>query len=375
MIAASKSAIKSGVNFTRNAIDWLGLADHLVQAERTAFDILYQEDIERLRHYRPLTEASIVINGQEIPVEKKRHKTPVLIVAPLAVNMYIYDLFPTRSFVRFLLAKGFDVYMVDWGKPTAAHNHYHISTYFDEILPRMISEVRQHSGSQKISLHGWSFGGLFSYCYAAKSGDADIANIVLVGAPCDYHRNGDIGKIYQRLSRSLKKAESVAGFRVHNTRRRYWRSPGWRNALAFKLTNPVASVQGYTTLIRNLHDRQFVANHATNAAFLDRMEAYPGGVIQDCIQYLWVDNVVAEGRLPMPGTPELLNAVRASIFSVSGKQDPICTPECTTRLLQLVGSDDQSSHLVAGGHMGILGGSAAPENSWFTMAEWLAARS
>lgn len=76
MIAASKSAIKSGVNFTRNAIDWLGLADHLVQAERTAFDIVYQEDIERLRHYRPLTEASIVINGQEIPVEKNatRHR-------------------------------------------------------------------------------------------------------------------------------------------------------------------------------------------------------------------------------------------------------------------------------------------------------------
>lgn len=375
MITASKQMFKKSINVTRNARDWLGLADHLIQAERTEYDVIYQEGIECLRHYKPLTESEITVNGKVVPVEKARHAIPLVIVSPLAVNMYIYDMFPTRSFVKLMLAKGFDVYMVDWGKPTTDQNHYHLSTYFADVLPRMLAEVRQHSSAQKLSLHGWSFGGLFSYCYAAYTQDPDIENIVLVGAPCDYHANGEIGKYYQKLAKHIKRAERAVGFRVHNTKRRYWRSPGWRNALGFKLTNPVGSVQGYLSLLRNLNDRHYVSNHATNAAFLDRMEAYPGGVVQDFIQYLWVDNVIADGRLPLPETPNLLDKVTANILSIAGAHDPICTPDCSHHLQDKVSSVDITTMTVPGGHMGILGGSAAPDNSWFTLAEWLGKRS
>ena len=31
--------------------------------------------------------------------------------------MLIYDLFPQRSLVRYLRARGFELYMVDWGRP------------------------------------------------------------------------------------------------------------------------------------------------------------------------------------------------------------------------------------------------------------------
>jgi polyhydroxyalkanoate synthase len=289
--------------------------------------------------------------------------------------MYIYDLFQDRSLVKFLTAQGFRVYMVDWGKPSTKHNHYHLSTYFAELLPRMLQQVRVHSGSQPLSLHGWSFGGLFSYCYTALHHDQDIKNLVLIGAPNDYHANGEIGRLYQALSKQLGWMEKRMGWKIHDSRKRYWRSPGWRNAVGFKLTNPVNSVQGYWNLIRHLDDQDFVSSHATNSAFLDRMEAYPGGVVQDFVHYLWSKNVLAHGQLPMEGCPALLDRINARIFSVVGEQDPIVSPACSLPLLTQISSNDKTVYRVKGGHMGILGGSNAPQQSWFKLADWLAERS
>ena len=357
-----------------NAKQRLFRAESLVQAEKTPFEVIYQKDIVRLRYYPPLKESEIEVDGQTIKVERKTHKIPLVMVAPLAVNMYIYDLFPERSLVKYLRAKGFELYLIDWGRPGWDHNHYTISSYFAEWMPKLLSQVKEHSGSQKLSLHGWSFGGLFSACYASL-GDKDIVNLALVGAPGDYHANGSLGEQYKRIAKRLQWLENKTGWRVHNTRRRWWRSPGWMNSLSFKLTNPVGSIQGYLDLLKNLHDEEYVISHATNGAFLDNMVAYPGAVIQDVIQYLWADNTVAQGVLPMKNPEGHLSDVEANILLVAGKQDPIVTRECSEALLKYVSSTDTTVLEVNGGHMGILSGSKAPKTIWPNVAEWLAERS
>lgn len=372
-----QAALKTTTRSTKNVFDWITLADHIIKAENTPFEPIYQEDIAQVRYYPPLDSSTktITVGTDTVEVEHKRYQTPIVIVAPLAVNMYIYDLFPERSLVKYLNAKGFKVYMVDWGSPTIKNRFNHLSTYFAEMMPRMLDKVRQHSGSQQLSLHGWSLGGLFSYCYTALTEDKDIKNIVLLGAPCDYHANGDVGKLYQSMSKQLHWAEKRFDWNVYQTGRKYWHFPGWVNAVGFKLTNPVNSVKGYVDLIKNINDREFVSNHATNAAFLDRMEAYPGGVLQDIAHYLCSKNVLAKGQLPMEGTPELINKVSASVLSITSKQDTVVDPACTSKLFDIISSEDVTQLTVSGGHMGILGGSKAPETSWHQIADWLAERS
>jgi len=181
---------------SRNARTRLLDPASLVEAERTPYEVIYEEDIVRVRYYPPLDVDHITVNGEQVTVQKQAHATPLVLVSPLAVNMYIYDLFEQRSLVKYLRARGFELYLIDWGRPDARHNHYTLSTYFADWMPRLLAQVRQHSGSQKLSLHGWSFGGLFSYAYTAL-GDPDIANLVLLGAPCDYHANGALGKQYR----------------------------------------------------------------------------------------------------------------------------------------------------------------------------------
>lgn len=374
MLQSARDILQQSGALTRNARDWLTLDTDLVRASRTPYKVIHEDDIVRLRYYPPLKQDSIVVDGETVAVEHNAFPVPLVLVAPLAVNMHLYDLFPGRSLVKYLRARGFEVYLVDWGRPEPRHNHYSLQTYFAELLPALLDKVREHSGSQKLTLHGWSFGALFSYCYAAL-GDPDIANLVLVGSPNDYHANGQLGVQYQRLSKGLRMVERLAGWRVHNARKRYFRAPGWGNALAFKLTNPVGSLQGYTNLLKNLNDREFVSRHATNAAFLDRMVAYPGAVIQDIIQYLWVDNVLASGRLPVPESDAGLSNIQAPILSIVGRHDPIVNEDCARPLLDWAGSADKELIRVDGGHMSIVGGRKAPEQSWQVIAGWLAQRS
>ncbi|UZE95299.1 alpha/beta fold hydrolase [Alkalimarinus alittae] len=359
---------------TSNAKQRFFQTDKLLQAEKTPFEIIYQKDIVRLRYYPPLKTSEIIVDGETVSVAKNTHKIPLVMVAPLAVNMYIYDLFPERSLVKYLRAKGFELYLIDWGRPGWDHNHYTISSYFAELMPDVLAKVRGHSGSKKLSLHGWSFGGLFSACYTSL-GDPDIVNLALVGAPGDYHANGELGKQYRGISRKLNWLDKKAGWRVHNTPRRWWRSPGWVNSLAFKLTNPIGSLQGYLDLLKNLHDEEYVISHATNGAFLDNMVAYPGAVIQDVIQYLWADNIVARGELPMKDAQGRFANIKSNMLLVVGKQDPIVTKDCSVAMLEHVASTDQQVLEVEGGHMGILSGSKAPKTIWPEVAEWLATRS
>ena len=350
-------------------------AERLSQAEQTPYDTLFDDGLVKLRYYPPLQEKAIPLSdGTVMPVSEHTRRTPLVLVAPLAVNMLIYDLFPQRSLVRYLRARGFELYMVDWGRPGKYHNHLSLSSYFADYLPKMLVQVRQHSGQQQLSLHGWSFGGLFSLCYTALGNDPDIRNLVLVGTPCDYHRNGALGAQYRRLSRQAKWIRSNTGLRIHDVPARLLRSPGWMNSLAFKLTNPVGSLQGYMNLVKNLHDREFVAAHATNGAFLDDMVAYPGGVIQDIVRYLWTDNVVAHGQLPMASSEGNLSRVTANILNITGGADPIVTRDCSLAMDTLVRSKDKTYLTIDGGHMGILGSSAAQTQSWGRIAEWLIER-
>lgn len=354
-------AARGAARRLNNLRDRLFAADTLVQSGQTPFEVIHTQDIIQLRCYTPTA----------TPV----HAVPVVLVAPLAVNMTIYDLFPERSLVRDLLARGYKVYLIDWGRPDAAHDHWRLKTYITEFMPALLAQVRAHAGTRTLSLHGWSFGGLFAYGYTAWSGDADIRNLVLLGAPCDYHDNGAIGRQHQRLSRVIRGLGKVRALRPHATPPRLWRAPGWFNSALYKLTAPAASLRPYLDLLTELHDREKVAAHATHAAFLDDMVAYPGGVIQDTVQYLWADNVLAAGRLPIPGSDAHLSAIRANLLLVAGRGDPIVTPTCTRALLKFVASRDVKVEVVPGGHMAIVSGNQAPTTVWPLVGDWLAARS
>lgn len=366
---------KQTTHYAGNAFDRVFRASSLVQAGQTPFEMLHTDGLVSLRYYPPLQEDFIELDDITIPVERKSHRTPVVIVPPLAVNMLIYDLFPKRSLVRFLRAKGFEVYLIDWGKPTRAHSHYNLHTYVAELLPASLDRVREHSGQQELSLHGWSMGGMFTLFYSALSKDQHVRNAIVLGSPIDSHASGILGLLNQRLADVSNSIHKRTGFRLHNLRPHWFHSPGWANTIGFKLTNPIGSFMGYWELIVRLGDREFVTSHATTSAFLDRMVAYPGGVVQDTVVRIWIDNQLARGTVQIGDDRVQLNNFSANLFAVAGSEDTMVTPDAAKSLMDHVSSLDKTFRVTHGGHMGILAGSKAPAESWLEIAEWLALRS
>lgn len=358
-----------------NAGDRFLRAGQLTLADQTAFEVLHDNGLCKLRHYLPLSDDCIEVDGRWMDVSRTRHRAPVVIVPPLAVKMSIYDLFPDRSLVKYLLARGYAVYLIDWGVPDRRHTRYNLHTYISEFMPHFLERVREHAGERQISLHGWSLGGVFTLCHAALSKDPDIRNIVIVGTPIDGHASGVIGKMYQRLAKQAAWIRENTSFRVHKLNPNWLHTPGWANVLAFKMLSPVGSLMGYWDLLKHLDDREYVVNHATNGAFLDNMVAYPGGIVQDMLIRVWIDNDLADGLMPIGERVADLMDIKASLLAFAGKSDTMVTADAVRPLLGLVGSSDSRFEHISGGHMGILAGSRTPHEAWPLMADWLDSRS
>lgn len=361
--------------YVENARDRLFRAEQMVVAGQTPFTVVHDDGLVKLRHYTPLTEPAIEVDGRMLPVSPHRQRVPLVIVPPLAVNMLIYDLFPHRSLVRYLLARGFDVYLIDWGVPGRRHAHYNLHTYVAELLPQYLARVRAHSGQQELSLHGWSMGGMFTLFYLALTGDPLVRNAVILGTPVDSHASGAIGKMYQRLHQLAELVREHTGFRIHKLNPKWLHTPGWMNVIGFKLTNPIGSVMGYWELLTRFGDRDFVESHATQSAFLDRMVAYPGGIVQDTFVRVWIDNELSRGGMKIGDRAIDLAHIRTALLALAGQSDTMVTPAAADKLLDVVASTDKQFAVVPGGHMGILSGSQAPAMVWPQVADWLVARS
>jgi polyhydroxyalkanoate synthase len=343
-------------HITRNAQDRFLRPDTLVQAGQTPYTVIADDGLVKLRHYRPV---------------QRKYAVPFVIVPPLAVNMLIYDLFPERSLVRFMVEQGFDVYMVDWGSPTRQHAHYTLATYACKLLPAFLQRVRQHSGQPELTLHGWSMGGGIALVYTALSGDPDIRNIIAVGTAIDGHANGAIGRQYAALNSAIRRL----GINWRRIPSRWAYTPGWINAIGFKLSDPVNSARSYVDLIRNLDDREFVVQHATQSAFKDRLEPYPGGVIRDWTYSVWLENEAGQGRISVGQDVAYLERIGANLLCIAGTSDTLANVACCKKLLDLVSSPDKSLLVAPGGHTGIVSGSQAIEAVWQPTVEWLASRS
>ncbi len=376
MIRASE--LRQAGHIVRNARDRLLSPGRLIRTGNTPYEVLHDNGLVKLRYYSPQDQSPPVqspqVQSPQAPLSQTgtaKALTPLVIVPPLAVNMLVYDLFPERSFVKHFTSLGFPVYLIDWGSPGKQQAHYTLSTYVKRLMPEFVAKVREHHGSPTLSLQGWSMGGGLCLAYAAFHGDKDIRNIITTGTAIDGHANGVLGRQYQVLSEWLQKwrldARKIPASMAY--------SPGWLNVIGFKLSDPVGSVRGYRDLIKNLHDRDYVSQHATQAAFIDNLEAYPGGVIRDWMASVWMENETARGRITLGREKAFLDQVTANILCVAGQNDTLANVDCCRGLMNVVGSSDMEFYVGPGGHTGIMSGSQAPNTVWKKTAEWLLQRS
>ncbi len=363
-----------------NGVDWLFKRDTLIQSGRTWFELIHDGDLMSVRYYELPSEKEIeLVDGSTMPIQRQRYAVPVVLVPPLGVTTETFDLMPQRSLVRYLVARGFRVYLVDWGKPRKEHGHLGLRDYSYTMMTTALEKVRQHSGSRDLSLMGWCMGGLLCLLYQGQTLDKHIRNMVTVASPIDLESgSGVIGVVAgaaQALNGPAQLVSNYSNLRLNTLDPARLSLPPWLTTLVFKLTDPVGSVTTYWDLVTRLSDRKFVESHTTTGDYLNNMLMYPGGVLKDMASSVVVDNQLAQGRVKIGEHVARLDRIRCNLLAFAGETDHLVPPAVAAKIVDIVASPDREFRVAPGGHMGVIIGSKAQKAVWAQSADWLAQRS
>jgi poly[(R)-3-hydroxyalkanoate] polymerase subunit PhaC len=297
--------------------------------------------------------------------DRRRHPVPVLLVFALINRPYIFDLRPGNSFVEFLLAEGFDVFLIDWGYPDEEDADTGLEDYVCDELDWGIREVLRASGQEELSLLGWCIGGTMCLMYGGWCPDNAVRNMALLTTPVD-----PTDSRYEKwVGRDSFDVDYIAdGFKS---------VPGavidWGNKLMKPVTN-------YWTTYRRLWE-DVLAGKPRRDAFqpMARWVAdnpnFPGRAFREWIAWMYKENRLVRGRMWLRGRRVDLARIDQSLLVVTAGADHIAPPEGTKPLLGLVSSQDVTCIDRPGGHIGLMAGSKAREEIWPDIVEWLQGRS
>lgn len=372
-----KKAANWTYSFSNNAIQRRINSDHYIQVGKTEFDIIYHQDITTVRHYRPLEVNSIIVADKEIPVEKQQHRIPLILVPPLGVYSWIFDILIERSLVRYLLARGFDLYLIDWGAPEKSSAHISLKDYTLDWMPEAVNAVRDHSKQQDVSLMGYCMGGLLSLIYAACNDDTHIQNLVTIASPIDFQRHPAMKKASNLVAKPLRALEKITNHeKVIDITNRFYHMDGKRLSLLFKMSNPQSTVSSYINLLKNMADSEYVSNHMSMAEWFNNMPDYPGATVREIVKNFNFDNQLAKGEIKLDSnTSGRFDKIESNLLAFAGDNDKIVSIGAAKKVLEIVSSKDKTFHVVPGGHAGLFAGSKAANTTWTISADWLADRS
>ena len=301
-----------------------------------------------------------------VPAEK-RHRTPLLLIFALMNRPWILDLRPGHSFVEFMVSRGYDVFLLDWGVPGLEDQRLKFDDYTLEYMPRAIRKIKALSGAEEFSLLGWCIGAILTTIYAALRPDDGLRNLLLLTAPLDFSN---------RQGLTFARWTDEKHFDVEKVLAAFGNMPGEMIDYGAKALKPVENyITNYCKLWDNLDDPHIVESwHAMNTWVTDNIPM-AGGAFRQLIVDLYRNDRLMKGELMIRGERVDLGRLRANLLTVIAGGDHITPPCQSEAVVNKVGSRDKEVYLVPGGHIGIMAGSGAHKQTWPHIDGWLGARS
>lgn len=322
---------------------------------QTPRDLVWALNKAKLYRYRPVVD------------EVHRHRLPLLLIFAIMNRPSILDLRPGRSFIEFMVGRGYDVYLLDWGVPGYEDRHMKLDDYALEYLPRAVRKVKAIAGVEEFSMLGWCIGAILTTIYAALRPDDGLRNLLLLTAPLDFSRREGI---------TFARWVDDRYFNVDQILDAFGNMPGEMIDSGAKALKPIENyITNYCKLWDNLDDPRAVESwHAMNTWVTDNIPM-AGAAYRQLIVELYRDNRLIRNELVVRGERVDLGRMRANLLTVIAEGDHITPPCQSETLLAKAGSRDKKIYRIAGGHIGIMAGSGAPRTTWPYLDQWLGARS
>jgi polyhydroxyalkanoate synthase subunit PhaC len=315
--------------------------------------LIWTKNKARLYHYE-------TASPRQFPV-------PILMVYALINRPYVLDLMPGNSLVEYLVDKGFDIYLLDWGIAGDEDKNISFEHYILDYIPHAVRKMLRHARAEEFSLLGYCMGGTMAAMYAALFPGRPLRNLLLLTAPIDF-TPAALGLFGVWTSEKYFNPDHVVDA--------FGNVPGELIDTANRMARPVTNYVGtYVTMWdRLLQDKPMDTWLAMNKWVNDGVP-FPGEAFRQWIRDFYQRNKLVKGEIRLRGLRVDLTQIRCPLISIAGKKDHICTPPQAEAIMQLVGSEDREFYVLDAGHVGLLTGASARDYLWSKLDGWLELRS
>lgn len=314
----------------------------------TPRDAVHQIEKTVLYHYRPQA------RGAGLP--------PVVICYALVNRPWMMDLQPDRSLIRGLLARGLDVYLIEWGYPDRADRFLELDDYVRRYLGGCIDHVRRTQGVASVNLLGVCQGGTLSLCHAAMFPER-VRNLITMVTPVDFQTPENLLSKWVRGMDVDRMVEVLGNF------------PGELLNAAFQLLMPLRlGSQKYAGVADSIDDPAALANFLRMEKWIADSPDQAGAAFAQFIRWFFQENRLVRGGLEIgAGRVELRN-IACPLLNIYASQDHLVPRSASLPLAKLVGSRDCTDFEFDGGHIGIYVSRRAQDLLPRTISAWLARR-
>jgi polyhydroxyalkanoate synthase len=322
---------------------------NLDDINKTPKDLVFQIDKVKLYHYKPMVENSVSI--------------PILLIYALMNKQYIMDIQPDKSFVKKLLELGLDVYIIDWGYPTAQDRYVTTEDYIEEYLDAAVDFIRTGHGLPRINLLGKCQGGTFAAIYVSLYGEK-VKNLVTVASPFDFDiKEGLLFKWskYFDVDRFVDAFGVIPGDFLNNT---------------FIMLSPYNLAIGkYINIVNSFDDPKALGEFLRMEKWLFDCPAQAGENYRKWMKDLWQDNLLIKGEFTLGGKKVRLKNITIPVLNVYGTKDNLIPPSSSIPLLRAVGGKDKEEASFPVGHAGIVASTLSQAEIAPKIAGWVKDRS
>jgi polyhydroxyalkanoate synthase len=294
---------------------------------------------------------------------KKVSPTPILVVYALVNRSYVLDLQPNKSWIRHLLAQGFDIYLLDWKSPTRMDKYVSFDDYVNSYIDDCVEMVQNNNSADKITLHGYCMGSSMSAMYTSLHQEK-IKNLVTIAPVVDTSKDSTvIANISRQMD--IDKLVSTIGY-----------LPPEKLYECYSILKPFKQgVNKYFNLIENIDNESFVQNFLRIEKWLYDTPPIAGETIKQWINDIYKNNMLFKNQFRLGKAIVDLKKINVPLLNIVAEEDHLVSPECSVPLNEVVSSEDRRLIRFHTGHVGLIASSYSQNNVLPKVGQWLKTRS
>ena len=270
-----------------------------VEVAATPGKVIYSNQLIELIQYSPTTEQVA--------------REPILMVPAWMMKYYIMDLSPENSLVKYMVDRGFTVFMISWRNPSPDDRDLEMDDYRRLGVMDALAAINAIVPETRVHAVGYCLGGIILTIAAAameRDGDERLASVSTFTTLTDFSEPGDIGVFIDPSEVTfvedmmweqgyLAATQAASSFRLLRARALIW-----------------ARMVDEYLLGKRQPMFDLMAWNADGTRMPSRMHA-------QLLRGLFLDNDLHEGRFLVGGRPITIGDIHAPMFTVAAAADHV----------------------------------------------------